>query len=358
MERERALSRAGAALVAAGTREELDAVAITAARELAGGDVEVAAARRHDVHRAWTASPRPATRAWSSTSTRARATRRSSLLSGPTVAERAVREVLGALGTQVVLAFERAALTEELARRKSEARFASLVQHSSDLITVLAPDATIAYQSPAIERVLGWTPEDVVGRRIDELMEQGEGSRLLRLIADGVDAPVASQTLECTLAHKDGTTRQFEVLFTNLTRRRACRRHRAELARRQRAQGLRAPARPPGVPRPGHRPAQPRAVRRARAPRDRAVAPRGTRGIGDHLHRPRRLQDHQRLARPRRGRRGALPGRAAPGAVDPRQRHRRALRRRRVRRRCWRTSRASRRRPTPPSASWRPSARR
>ena len=42
IDRERALSRAGAALVAAGTREELDAVAITAARELAGGDVEVA----------------------------------------------------------------------------------------------------------------------------------------------------------------------------------------------------------------------------------------------------------------------------------------------------------------------------
>jgi diguanylate cyclase (GGDEF)-like protein/PAS domain S-box-containing protein len=217
IERERALSRAGAALVAAGTREELDAVAITAARELAGGDVEV---QLRDAAM-FTAMDRVAatghTRMVLDLDPR-EGDASVLLLSGPTVAERAVREVLGALGTQVVLAFERAALTEDLARRKGEARFASLVKHSSDLITVLGPDATIAYQSPAIERVLGWTPEDVVGRRIDSLMEQGEGSRLLRLIADGVDAPVASQTLECTLAHKDGTTRQFEVLFTNLTR--------------------------------------------------------------------------------------------------------------------------------------------
>ncbi|MCW2986927.1 MAG: hypothetical protein JWR63_4497 [Conexibacter sp.] len=216
MDRERALGRAGAALVAAGTREELDVVAIAAARELAGEDADVVL---HDAD-TFTAVDRLAANNHSSLVVELDPREGAAsvlVVAGPSVAERAVREVLAALGTQVVLAFERAALTEELVRRQSEARFASLVQHSSDLITVLAPDATIAYQSPAIERVLGWTPEDVVGRRIDELMEQGEGGRLLRLIADGVDAPVASQTLETTLAHKDGTTRQFEVLFTNLT---------------------------------------------------------------------------------------------------------------------------------------------
>jgi diguanylate cyclase (GGDEF)-like protein/PAS domain S-box-containing protein len=216
MDRERSLTRAGAALVAAGTREELDVVAVSAARELAGADAEVAL---HDAEEfSWAQRTEASGHASIVVDLTPREGKASVLFAaGPAVAERAVREVLGALGTQVVLAFERAALTEELVRRQSEARFASLVKHSSDLITVLAPDATIAYQSPAIERVLGWAPEEVVGRRIDTLMEQGEGSRLLRLIADGVDAPVASQTLETTLAHKDGTTRQFEVLFTNLT---------------------------------------------------------------------------------------------------------------------------------------------
>ncbi|WCB96213.1 hypothetical protein DSM104299_04969 [Baekduia alba] len=216
MDRERALSRAGAALVAAGTRDELEAVAVAAATELTGDGVRVElrdaddfgaeerAARTGDAAVVVDLAPREG--------------RASVLLAeGPAIADRAVRETLAALGTQLVLAFERAELTEELVRRQSEARFASLVQHSSDLITVLAPDATVAYQSPAIEKVLGFTPEEVVGRRIDELVDANDGSRLLRLIADGADAPVASQTLECTLNHKDGTTRQFEVLFTNLT---------------------------------------------------------------------------------------------------------------------------------------------
>jgi diguanylate cyclase (GGDEF)-like protein/PAS domain S-box-containing protein len=188
MERERALAKAGAALVAAGTREELEAVAIAAAGELAGPGARVELREGEE-----------------------------SVLVARGVTDATVHETLAALGSQVALAFERAALTEELVRRQSEARFASLVQHSSDLITVLAPDATIAYQSPAIEKVLGFTPEEVVGRRIDELVDANDGSRLLRLIADGADVPVASQTLECALAHKDGTTRQFEVLFTNLT---------------------------------------------------------------------------------------------------------------------------------------------
>ncbi|HMJ35889.1 MAG TPA: EAL domain-containing protein [Baekduia sp.] len=216
MERERALGRAGAELVAAATREELDAVAVRAAGELAGPDADVGlyaagelsvsarAAGTNDSGVVIDLEPREG---------------RSSVLAvtGPALADRAVREVLGALATQVVLAYERAALTEELVRRQSEARFASLVKHSTDLITVLAPDATIAYQSPSIERVLGWSTDEVHGRRIDELMEPGEGGRLLRLIADGVHAPGGgSQVLECTLAHKDGTSRQFEVLFTNL----------------------------------------------------------------------------------------------------------------------------------------------
>jgi diguanylate cyclase (GGDEF)-like protein/PAS domain S-box-containing protein len=163
LERERTLGRTGAALVAAATRAEVEEVAAQAAAEMDSEDG------------------------------------------------------LRALGTQVELALERAALSEEIARRQGEARFASLVQHSSDLITVLAPDATVAYQSPAIERVLGWTAEEILGRPIQDLVDPAEASRLLRMIADGGGTPGSGAAAhECTLAHKDGSTRQFEILVTNL----------------------------------------------------------------------------------------------------------------------------------------------
>ena len=50
---------------------------------------------------------------------------------------KASRDALQALSSQVALALESAAVTEQLLRRQSEARFASLVQNSSDVVTVL-----------------------------------------------------------------------------------------------------------------------------------------------------------------------------------------------------------------------------
>jgi diguanylate cyclase (GGDEF)-like protein/PAS domain S-box-containing protein len=143
------------------------------------------------------------------------------VVSGAPAASRALRSAqhgaLRALATQISLALESAALTEEVHRRESEARFGSLVQHASDLITVLDADATIVYQSPSIERVLGYAPADVIGTRFDRLLAPEENSRLLRLLADG-SAYAGSETevLECSLRHTDGSLRQFEVLHTNL----------------------------------------------------------------------------------------------------------------------------------------------
>jgi diguanylate cyclase (GGDEF)-like protein/PAS domain S-box-containing protein len=124
---------------------------------------------------------------------------------------------LDALAAAVSLALESAALTEQIHRRAGEARFASLVQNSSDLITVLDPQARIVYQSPSVERVLGYVAEDLVGTRFDQLLHAGEESRLLHLLADGPTGPGAvPQILECALRHRDGSIHQFEVLYTDL----------------------------------------------------------------------------------------------------------------------------------------------
>ena len=88
---------------------------------------------------------------------------------------RAVRGALQSLATQVSLALDSAALSEEIHRRAGEARFSSLVQNSSDLITVVDSDATVLYQSPSIEHVLGYTPEELVGTRFDRLAAARRG---------------------------------------------------------------------------------------------------------------------------------------------------------------------------------------
>ena len=121
---------------------------------------------------------------------------------------RAVMSSLAALATEVSLALESAALTEEVHRRAGEARFASLVQHVSDLITVLDADGTVIYQSSSVERVLGYAAEDIVGTRFDGCCTPSEEGRLPHLLADRTAAVRAvPQVFECALHHRNGNVR-------------------------------------------------------------------------------------------------------------------------------------------------------
>ena len=66
-------------------------------------------------------------------------------------ASKAERARCDALASQVALALDSAVLSEEVHRRRGEARFASLVRHASDLITVLDADTTVTLPEP-VER--------------------------------------------------------------------------------------------------------------------------------------------------------------------------------------------------------------
>jgi diguanylate cyclase (GGDEF)-like protein/PAS domain S-box-containing protein len=139
------------------------------------------------------------------------------VLSCPSEPSRQARGALEALANQLALALEGARLSGEIHARRSEARFASLVQNSSDLITVVGPDATITYQSPSSEHVLGYQPAELLGTRFDRLVPEEDAGGLLRLLADGsAYARRDGQVIECTLRHRDGELRQFEILHTNL----------------------------------------------------------------------------------------------------------------------------------------------
>jgi diguanylate cyclase (GGDEF)-like protein/PAS domain S-box-containing protein len=69
---------------------------------------------------------------------------------------------LETLASQVALALERATLTEDLVTRQSEARFASLVKNSSDVIVLVDRDSTIRYASPS-STVFGYSPSELDG---------------------------------------------------------------------------------------------------------------------------------------------------------------------------------------------------
>jgi diguanylate cyclase (GGDEF)-like protein/PAS domain S-box-containing protein len=123
-------------------------------------------------------------------------------------------EALASLASQVSLALDASSVSEERNRRRGEARFRSLVAHSSDLITVLDDQGVVTYQSPSVERLLGYPVEEIEGSHFGELLADTDRSRLDRIleVADGADA----HTFECSLQHQDGRWLKFEVQHTHL----------------------------------------------------------------------------------------------------------------------------------------------
>jgi diguanylate cyclase (GGDEF)-like protein/PAS domain S-box-containing protein len=105
--------------------------------------------------------------------------------------------------------------TEE-ALKESEERFRSLIRNASDVITILETDGIVRYDSPAIERVLGYRPEERVGKSAFEYIHPDDVERVKRTFTEAVDESGVQPPVEFRIRHKDGSWRHVEVIRSNL----------------------------------------------------------------------------------------------------------------------------------------------
>ena len=141
-------------------------------------------------------------------------TRRTESLAGIVIG--AVALTATVLLRQVVAVRQNIRLLEENAARQSEARFRSLVQNSSDIIAVIGIDTVILYQTPSVERLLGYLPEQLSGTRLSALLHPEDQPRALSLIADMVAHPGTPAPVEWRLRRRGGEWFFAEVIVTNL----------------------------------------------------------------------------------------------------------------------------------------------
>jgi diguanylate cyclase (GGDEF)-like protein/PAS domain S-box-containing protein len=125
-------------------------------------------------------------------------------------------EGLATLASEVVLALESAALAEDLHRRRSEARFRSLVRGSSDVIMIVDEAGIIQFASPSTERLLGYTVDDLFETHLAVLAHPHDAGRLLPLLTVAGEPPEQTRRAEWRVRHRNGAWLSFETIGTNL----------------------------------------------------------------------------------------------------------------------------------------------
>ncbi|HKW67619.1 MAG TPA: PAS domain S-box protein [Terriglobales bacterium] len=102
------------------------------------------------------------------------------------------------------------------ALQESELRFRSLVQNSSDIITILGADGSIRYESPSIERILGYSPEELLDRNAFDLVHPDERARVMAIFQEHLPLRGSIAPIELRFRHKDGSWRTLEATGNNL----------------------------------------------------------------------------------------------------------------------------------------------
>lgn len=123
-------------------------------------------------------------------------------------------QVLGFVAVQLGRVIERERAVEQLAARESQ--FRALIENASDLITILDREGVIRYESPSVERVLGYRPDELVGRNAFDLVHPEERAALLAEFAQKVVIAGSTAQVEFRFQHRDGSWRTLEAVAKNL----------------------------------------------------------------------------------------------------------------------------------------------
>ena len=100
---------------------------------------------------------------------------------------------------------------------EQETRWQSLVSRSADVAVIAdTATATISYVSPAVTRLFGWRPEDLIGRSGRTLVHPEDGHLLDKALVEVRADPECHPTVEFRLVCADGTHRWVEETMSNM----------------------------------------------------------------------------------------------------------------------------------------------
>jgi diguanylate cyclase (GGDEF)-like protein/PAS domain S-box-containing protein len=90
-------------------------------------------------------------------------------------------------------------------RRLDESIYRALAEQASDVLVHFEPGGRVTYISPSVQRVLGYTPEQVIGTDMLWMVAEQDRSALAKAIADLGNARIAQLRHQSRLLRPDGT---------------------------------------------------------------------------------------------------------------------------------------------------------
>ncbi len=101
----------------------------------------------------------------------------------------------------------------EASSRRSESKFRALIENTQDLISILTPDGISLYQSPSVEYLTGFPPEELIGRNIfEEFIHPDDRAAVARASAAIVENGEHYVRIEVRCRHRDGSWRLLESI--------------------------------------------------------------------------------------------------------------------------------------------------
>ena len=111
-----------------------------------------------------------------------------------------------------------AVYTDVTERKQQEERFQAFVEQSSDIVTVIDENGVVRYQSPSLERILGYRPHDLVGEGIFEYVHPDDRALVWKTFVHSIEtSEIVTENVEYRFRHADGSWIWLESTGRNRT---------------------------------------------------------------------------------------------------------------------------------------------
>lgn len=99
---------------------------------------------------------------------------------------------------------------------RTQKRMQLLLENASEVITIYEEDGTVRYISPSVDRILGYSSQDMIGHKDIEYVIEGYEDIVDSMFRQLLDNPFESAQVQYEIRRKDGTSIWVEATGTNL----------------------------------------------------------------------------------------------------------------------------------------------